>query len=146
MEIILSLFSLVVAIFSLVYSCFVHKQTVEHDKNQATLDAFNVLQVQVLDELNGFTSANIKEISENIHAKEYKKISTLMARLEHFSVGVNSNIYDIKTLKRLAGRHFCALYGKLLPMIQKKRQINKTDKHYDEFETLVSNLKCLYRK
>lgn len=69
-----------------------------------------------------------------------------MARIEHFSVGVNSDIYDIETVKRLAGKHFCALYGKLSPMVEKKRKINKTDKHYDEFERLVSELKCLYHK
>lgn len=57
-----------------------------------------------------------------------------MDRIEHFSVGVNSDIYDVDIVKRLAGKHFCALYDKLLPMIEKKRRINKSDKHYDEFK------------
>ncbi len=146
MELAISIFSLLVAAFSLLYSFIVHRQTVSHDKKQATLDAFNTLQEQVLDKLNVFTDSRIKEISEDVHSKEYKTISTLMARIEHFSVGVNADIYDIETVKRLAGKHFCALYRKLLPMVEKKRKINKTDKHYDEFEILVSGLKCLYHK
>ena len=63
-----------------------------------------------------------------------------------FSVGVNTEIYDLKIVKRLAGKHFCMLYDKLLPMIDKKRKINKTDRHYDEFEKLVEELNCLYQK
>ena len=123
MELAISIFSLLVAVFSLLYSFVIHKQTVLHDKKQATLDAFNTLQEQVLDKLNVFTFSKIKDISEDVRSKEYKTISTFMARLEHFSVGVNSDIYDIETVKRLAGRHFCALYEKLLPMVEKKREI-----------------------
>lgn len=145
MEMIISFFSLLVALLSLVCSLVTYKQNVLHDKKQATLDAFNILQEQVLDKLNLYTNSRIKEISEDARSKEYKEVTTLMARVEHFSVGVNSNIYDVEIVKRLAGKHFCMLYDKLLPMIDKKRKINKTDKHYDEFEKLVSELNCLYK-
>lgn len=146
MEIIISIVSLVIAILSLFYTFVIHKQTVEHDKKQATLDAFNILQEQVLDKLNCYTDSKIKEISEDARSKDYKSITILMARIEHFSVGVNSDIYDIKVVKRLAGKHFCALYKKLLPMIEKKRKINKSDKHYDEFEKMIEKLNELYKK
>lgn len=143
---IFSVISILLAIGSAVFSLWVHKQTVLHDKNQATLDAINVLQVQVFDELYDYPNSKIAEISQNNRSEEYKRITKLMARIEHFSVGVNSNIYSLEITKRLAGKHFCAMYNKLLPMIEKKRKINKTDKHYDEFEKLVADLNCLYQK
>lgn len=146
METIISIISLIFAVLSCLHSFFIYNQTVKHDKKQATLDAFNILQEQVLDKINLYPNSKIKEIAEDARSKEYKSLTILMARIEHFSVGVNSDIYDIEIVKRLAGKHFCALYDKLLPMIEKKRKINKLDKHYDEFEKLVNGLECLYHK
>ena len=146
MEIAISIISLFFAAISFLHSFFVYSQTVKHDKKQATLDAFNILQEQVLDKINLYSNSKIKEIAEDARSKEYKELTILMARIEHFSVGVNTEIYDLKIVKRLAGKHFCMLYDKLLPMIEKKRKINKTDKHYDEFEKLVEELNCLYQK
>lgn len=145
MEIILSIISLAIALFSLIYSFVTYHCSVMHDKKQATLDAFNILQEQVLDKINLYPNSKIKEIAEDARSKEYKELTFLMARVEHFSVGVNSKIYDVKIVKRLAGKHFCALYDKLLPMIEKKRKINKSDKHYNEFEKLIGELNCLYK-
>ena len=145
-SLIISLLSIALAIFSAVFTWRVHKQAVEHDKKQATLDAINVLQVQVFDELNLYTKSQIEEISKNTRSENYKEITKLMARIEHFCVGVNSDIYSLEIAKRLAGRHFCALYEKLSPMIQKKRETVKNDKHYDEFEKFINDLNCLYNK
>lgn len=146
MEITISIISLLISAFSFVFSLVTYQKNVVHNRKKLTLDAFNILQEQVLDKLNIFSKKDVKNISKNTKTKDYKRITTLMARIEHFSVGVNSNVYDIKVLKRLAGKHFYAIYDKLLPMIEKKRKINKTDKHYDEFELLIKNLKCLYKK
>lgn len=143
---IISIASIILAIISAVHSIYVYIQTVKHDKKQATLDAFNILQEQVLDKINLYSNSRIKEVAEDARAKEYKELTILMARIEHFSVGVNTKIFDLEIVKRLAGKHFCVLYDKLLPMIDKKRKINKTGKHYDEFEKLVVDLKCLYNK
>lgn len=143
---IISIVSIVLAFVSAVHSIFVYIQTVKHDKKQATLDAFNILQEQVLDKINLYSNSRVKEIAEDARSKEYKSLTILMARIEHFSVGVNSNIYDIKIVKRVAGKYFCAIYDKLLPMIEKKRETFKNDKHYDEFEKLIVDLKCLYHK
>ena len=143
---VLSIISILLAVISAVHSIYVYIQTVKHDKKQATLDAFNILQEQVLDKINLYSNSKIKEIAEDARSKEYKELTILMARIEHFSVGVNTEIYDLKIVKRLAGKHFCMLFDKLRPMIEKKRKINKTDKHYDEFEKLVEELNCLYQK
>ena len=61
---------------------------VKHDRRQATLDAFNLLQEQSLDQLNKYTVQEIQEISKNYRTDEYKALSTYIARIEHFCVGV----------------------------------------------------------
>ena len=145
-SLIISIVSFLLAFVSAIFSWRVHKQTVIHDKKQATLDAINILQVQVFDELYDYTNSQIAVISQNNRSEEYKRITKLMARIEHFSVGVNSDIYSLDITKRLAGRHFCSIYDKVLPMIKKKRETFKDDKHYDEFEKLVDELNFLYQK
>ena len=66
----------------------------KQQRKQATIDAFNKLQAEALDELNTYTTKNIAEISQNPLSPEYKLLSSLLARCEHFSVGVNEKIYD----------------------------------------------------
>ena len=141
---VISIISILLAVVSGVFSWRVHRQSVIHDKNQATLDAINILQVQAFDELYEYTNSKILEISKNHCSDEYKRVSKLMARIEHFSVGVNTEIYSLDITKRLAGKHICALYDKLVPMIKAKRERFKNDKHYDEFEKLAFDLNKLY--
>lgn len=129
---------------ALTVSIWSYCKNVVHDRKQATLDAFNLLQEQVLDKMNAYTAKEISEISLSPRSAEYKEVTRLMARIEHFSVGVNSRIYDEETLQRLAGVYFLTLYNKLKPIIEKKRSINKTERHYDEFETLVSKMRDHY--
>ena len=145
LTIILSALSLALSVVSLIYSIRVHKDSVIHDTKQLTLDAFNQLQEQVLDRLNSYTKPCIAEISKDPQSAEYKELSVLMARIEHFCVGVNSSLYDLDIIKRMAGRYFINVYEKLLPMITKKREINKTEKHYDEFELFYDKLTDLYK-
>ncbi|MBO5746837.1 MAG: DUF4760 domain-containing protein [Clostridia bacterium] len=141
----ISICSAVVAIASFVFTFCVHKQTKKRNKKKDTLDAFSLLQEQVLDELYNIKKSNVNVIAEDIHSKEFKHISTMMARIEHFAVGVNTNIYDFNIVKRLAGRHFCGLFDKLKPIIDIKRNSNTTEKHYDDFELLYNQLKKVYK-
>ena len=144
MEIALSLVAIVLSIASGIFSFYTFRWSVKHDRKQATLEAFNRLQNEVLDKLNLITKVEITEISTNAKTEEYKTVSKYLARIEHFCVGVNAKIYDIEIVKRLAGKYFIGLYDKCLPLIEKKREINKTAKHYDEFETTVTALRIEY--
>ena len=141
MELFLSIFAAVVSIASLFFSFFTYHSDVVRTKHQATLDAFDRLQNQALDKLNTYTKKQVVEISANLRSLEYKELSALMARCEHFAVGVNQGVYDIKTLRKLAKQYFIALYEKLIPLIEKKREINTTEKHYIELEELVKSLR-----
>lgn len=145
MELYLSAAAVLLSVISGIYSVIVHFSELRRERRQATLDAFNLLQNEVLDQLNLYRKSKIKEISEDPTAEDYKKISSLLARLEHFAVGVNEKIYDFKTVRCLAGRYLIGLYTKIEPMIEKKRQINKTQLHYEACEKLAMKLRRYYR-
>lgn len=102
METALSIIAIVISVISGVISFCTFHWTARRDRKQATLDAYNQLQEQALDQLNHYAPANIREIAKNRRSDEYKTISEYIARIEHFCVGVNSKIYDRKTVYELA--------------------------------------------
>lgn len=144
-EMIISLIATGISIGSLILSIITNIESVKRERKQATLNAFNTLQNEALDKLYHYTEADIRKITENSRTDEYKEVSVLLARWEHFCVGVNSDIYDIKTVKRLAGKYLIGLYKKVSPLIEKKRKINTTDKHYDEIEKMIEKIDKLYK-
>lgn len=145
MELSISIISMVVSIISVGVSIAIYCYGIRREKKQATLDAFNILQTQVLDRLNCYRKYDIDEIAEDIHSPDYQDLSGLLARCAHFAVGVNSGIYDFKTVRRLAGRYIIHLYDKLEPLIEKKRALNHSERHYQEFECFVNKLRKCYK-
>lgn len=143
MEDILSLIAIALSLVSLIYSYKLNRDGVIHDRKRDTLDAFNLLQEQVLDELNTYTKMDIDQLCTDPKSEEYKKVSALLARIEHFAVGVNEEIYDQETVKRLAGKHIVRTYEKLECMIETKRLLsqripgNDEELLYDDFEKLA---------
>lgn len=144
MELYISIAALITSVISVAVSVAIYWLGLHREKKQATLDAFNLLQEQVLDRLNYYRKYDIDEIAEDIGSADYRDVSGLLARCAHFAVGVNSGIYDEKTVRRLAGRYMISLYNKMEPLIEKKRQINKTERHYEEFEILAKRMKKYY--
>ena len=54
-------FSVIAAVFSLI----TYRKSIVHDRQQATLDAYNQLQEQALDHLNYYMPAQIGEIAKD---------------------------------------------------------------------------------
>ena len=112
-------FSVIAAVFSLI----TYRKSVVHDRQQATLDAYNQLQEQALDHLNYYMPEMVNEIAKNPRSEEYKKISAYIARIEHFCVGVNQKIYDRKTVYELAHGYLDGtVKDRINPIIEKKNQ------------------------
>lgn len=135
--IIISALSLIGTVFNFIFS-------LQRERKQATLNTFNVLQEQVLDNLNIYTKAQIEEIALKPNGMEYIQLTRYLARMEHFAVGVNCGIYNHRIVKRLAGRYFCNLWDKLLPLVERKRCGSAKERHYDELETMIQHLQALY--
>lgn len=45
---------------------------------------------------------DLKEVVKNRRTDEYKQLSSHVARVEHFAVGVNQKIYDLNTAYELS--------------------------------------------
>ncbi len=140
----LALAAILISVFSGIYTFFVHKQECEREKKQATLDAFNLLQEQVLDELNNSSPADFKKAADGKRKPEckptYDHYRALLARIEHFAIGVSDEIYDFKTTDRLAAEHLIFLFQKVRPVIEAAREPAISTKPYSEFERLVAKL------
>ena len=121
-------------------------------KRQATLDAFNVLQEQALDQLNQLTKTDYQRIADaRKRTKEvdpndrngktrYNEIRTLLARCEHFAVGVYTGIYDKHVVKMLTGVYLQYLFLKVSPVIDAARSAPDGKESYQQFERLVKEL------
>ena len=128
-------FSVIAAVFSLI----TYRKSIVHDRQQATLDAYNQLQEQALDHLNLYRPSNIKEIVKDRRSEEYKKLSAYVARIEHFCVGVNQNIYDRRTVYALAHGYLDGqvLKRRMEPIIDKK-QLGASEDYYENIHAVLS--------
>ena len=131
----------------MVLSIVTYITTVFHEKRKATIDAFNLLQNEVLDKFASINRENAKTIIENLDCVECKEAydgyRVLIARLEHFSIGVKKRIYDYRIVDALVGVHFICLYMKVKPIIDKANSYNKNGndtQHYCYFVELVEKL------
>ena len=130
--------TVLISIVSLCFSLFTWYRALIHDRKKDTLDAFNVLQQQALDPLQSYTRARIREIAEDSRSEEYRIVSTYLARIEHFCVGVEQKIYDQRTVWELSeGFLNRGVYEKLKPIIEHK---NQQKNYYRNFLTVVQKM------
>lgn len=128
METVLSMIAIVISVLSIAVALYTFFWTAYRDKKQATLDAYNRLQEQALDALNDFSFKSVQEIAKHNQSEEYKKISQYIARVEHFCVGVNKNIYDRQTVYELAHGYLDDRIKKRIePIIERKNHSGKED-------------------
>jgi len=136
---IVDIVSLVFSAAAVVFSVFTYWSNIIHDRKQATLNAYNQLQEQALDKLYVYMPRELKEIVKNRRTEEYKVISSYVARVEHFAVGVNQKIYDLDTVYELS-------HGFLDGGIRSRIGIIIERKGEDFQEEFYQNIKMLYKK
>ena len=138
METILSIIAIVLSVISGGFSLYSFVWTARRDRKQATLDAYNQLQEQAFDKLNTYAPAAIREIANNLKSEEYKTVSGYIARIEHFCVGVNQNIYDRRTVYALAHGYLDGqvLKRRMEPIIDKK-QIGASEDYYENIHSVL---------
>ena len=140
----MELTSLVIALLSLVFSIFTYIVTLIYEKRKVTIEAINLLQNEVLDKFVSVNSDNAKLIIENLdnaQCKEaYNDYRALIARLEHFAIGVYEHIYDFHIVNILLGSHFIYLYKKIIPIIDEANKHEKSIQHFIHFVKLVEKL------
>jgi hypothetical protein len=153
MELYISLAAMIISLISVIVSVAIYLLGIQRDKKQDTLDSFNLLQEQVFDKLNLITYSEITNICKKVDSgsiddetnSKYYELLGYLARLEHFSLGVNTGIYDAKTAERAGTAFLVSLRKKLLPVIelQEKRGNHNSDKrieYYKEFRMLTERV------
>ena len=137
----LSVLAIVISVISGCFAVYTFFWTARRDRKQATLDAYNTLQEQALDRLNEYTGTQIKQIVEDGNKYEYRELSKCLARLEHFSVGANTGIYDRKTVYELGhGYMDVGIWYKLHPVLEQKQK-GKKEEYYKNYCDLVMWMK-----
>ena len=140
--IIISIISIVVSIITLIHSIYLQHYL---SRKKATIEAFNKLQYEVLDKLvfdkKGNADLVVKNLDNPDCFKAYNDYRTLIARLEHFAIGVNQRIYSFKVVEMLAGSHLISLFSKVEPIIEKSNEYYPDKQNFKEFISLVEHLK-----
>lgn len=139
METILSIIAIVISVISGGFALYTFLWTARRDRKQATLDAYNTLQNEVFDRINLYKPAEIMEIVKHPTTQEYNDVAALVARIEHFCVGVNGRIYDRKTVYALAHGYFDGpkLRSRIEPMIDRKNSRSDYD-YYSNIHTVLA--------
>lgn len=137
--------SLIIAIVSAIFSIVTYVFTVIYEKRKATVEAINLLQNEVLDKFVSINKGNAITIVENLDnpkcRETYNDYRALIARLEHFSIGVNKRIYDFSIVNNLVGIHFIYLHEKVKPIIDETNKNKSHIKNYCNFVELVKKIK-----
>ena len=139
------------AAFSLLWSVKTQKKIQESEIKRATIDAFNRLQSEVLDKLALMDRVNAEVIVEERENNEdcrqaYYDYKTLIARLEHFAVGIEQGVYDLDVVDKLAGEHLIFLLFKIEPIIDAANDHVHADKYYQSYIWLVEQLEKRHKQ
>ena len=138
MENTLSIIAIVISFVSGVFAVCTFVWTINRDRKQATLDAFNSLQNEVFDKINLLSKTDVKNIAKNPKDSKFTEYSQYLARIEQFCVGVGSKIYDYKITSKIAKNYLRNIFEKSWPVIEKKRIIYPNEPQCVEFQKLVS--------
>lgn len=136
-NIIVAAVAAVLSLVSIVFSVYTYRKALVHDRKQATLDAYLLLQESAFDPLNHITPDEIKEIAQAPRSSRYKDVSGYIARIEHFCVGVNMGIYDRETVFALAHGYLDkALSSRLDPMLNRKAALSGKE-YYENIKAVL---------
>lgn len=150
-EILASCVTALVAVTTLFWSVNTQNKMRKDEVKRAIIEAFNRLQSEVLDKLVLVDKVNAKVIADarednEAYRQAYNDYKTLIARLEHFAVGVEKGAYDLDVVDRLAGDHLIYLYPKVEPIIAATNDQVQTEKYYQSYSKLVKKLEQRHRE
>ena len=135
----------IVAAIALIKSNNTQRRIEQHQRKEAAIRNFQIVQEQVLDHLELINKYEVVDVIRNLDRQEFKEIyedyKVVIARCEHFAVGVAKEVYDFDTVDALAGKHLIDLYDKLLPVIRAVRKENGKESYFTYFEQMVNRLR-----
>ena len=119
-------------------------------KKERTIEAYTRFQIDVLDKLRMKKKKNVIEAVELKAVPEYRDFydgyRALIAKCEHFAVGLFEEVYDFEMFDKLGGEHVMYLFEKVYPVIEEARKAPTDVLPYTEFERLYEKLISIHRK
>ena len=82
---------------------------------QATIEAYQELQKNVLIRIDEITEGDVKGFMDNTSSPDYKNFRNLLIQVDCFCVGINKGIYDFDVFYDLAKNYFNSMTGTLRP-------------------------------
>lgn len=99
--------ALIISILALGLSLIQFIRNTSRQKKESTLMAYQKIQNEVFNKLTKY-SCPMPEIE--YHGDEWTELTICLAKLEQFSVGINSGIYSLRILNRLGGAFYIRQY------------------------------------
>ena len=141
----------IIAAIALLNTYRSQKKALDRERKQATIEAFNLLQTEVLDNLANVTKKDTRTAAEqhlmsDEDRKVYNDFRVQIARLEHFAVGIREETYDFEIFYKLGGVHVMFLYERMEPIIEESRKNSHDIVPFQTFEWLYKQIKAEYNK
>lgn len=141
---IVSCFADVATVIAVVIAAYQLRTDLTRNRRMATLEAYDILQRDAFDILNKWNPKEIKEACKNRQSDAYKDLSVALARIEHFCVGINHNVYDIDIFYEISHGYFDeggALYRRMMPILESKLSAAKED-YFKNIHKVLAEMKA----
>ena len=123
--------TLLITAASVVFGAYTYYRDSKRKTKQDTLEAYTDLQRSTLSKINLWMPSEIKEATEDKKSDGYKELSSYLAEIERFCIGINEGIYDFDTFYKLSHGYFDSEIGllkpRLLPLLEAKSDNAKED-------------------
>lgn len=123
-KIIIDAVSAAIALGALVVSVWQYIKNSKRKKNEDTIYAYEKLQCEVFSKLNVFLNRYRKDDNKvdlsdlKKCTEDWEKLTNFLTRIEVFSTGVNTGIYDFEIVKRIGGAYIIKRYTELKTLIR----------------------------
>ena len=106
--------SIGIAFAALVFSVRQYYYEKNRNRKEATIHAFDKLEEEVFFKdkyCRGLWYNASSDVINDKRSKEREDAKSFLSRIEHFAVGINTEIYDLATLNRMAGSYILDQYN-----------------------------------
>ena len=142
--------AIVVSVAALLFSIKQFCYERNRNRKEATIHAFDQLESnKSIKFLFSCSQSDIDtlvkrhEQTDNRIKDDWDLISDSLPLLEHFAVGINSEIYDLETLNRMAGNKIITVHNNCSKLLHHKRIGVGNQNNYSELEDMVNRLNKL---
>jgi hypothetical protein len=147
------LITAIIALFQLNVMVRSFKADHERRKKQATIEYINMIRPEyrkinnLLLEKFGNDPIGESEIKKIIEDHElWSKLKDILGMFEHLATGINTGVFDIQILNRMAGSYIIIVYDRFFVYIRERRKATGNNFLFDEYEFLINRLKSIRMK